>query len=638
MNAVRREDGAVAVVTAISLVAMVLAAALVIDLGMIRVDARRSQTAGDVAVTAAAAELKADDAFVEACQQAWAYFTASVSGSAAAPLADCSTQYGPAFGSCQDRAESSQPPTTSTAGAGPVQLQKDFGDYTLLMQMPVRHLNDGAAITVTDDIMGDQAYDTSFDGSLPCQRIGIRIRHNRDHVLAGVSGFLTGSSNVDAVARTTPTGDDPEYPTLIVLEQFDCPTLSTTGRGKVIIQNVYSGPDLEAAGIIKADSDATDGSCGGASGNSQVFNPGTAGNSLICAGVDARPPGTIATIIANVDCGMVLPNSIQAVSSSHLALAQFLAGGSDDEQLEYDPVGGDDRTTRKPVDYLFNCLDTMSGDYPTNATAPQYPEDSFEPVPECENANRTPHIDELIAATMTGSPPTGFTVYNTCGSTAPVNIQYVYVDCDKMPRADFTSDVVVLRGGSADKKAVDIGTGQSVSVTPHTAGSSIFVVREGNVDVSGTATVAFNDTAVYLHDGVVKVTGADSLTWTAPDEQGYFPVGHANEGTPDQCAPLAAANDTPHPSCFQHLALWSNSGDGHSLGGNGAFSVRGIFFTPNADFTLSGNGSSGDPPLLLENAQFFSRTISVAGGAGIIMKPDPNVFAPDPTFGVSLIR
>jgi hypothetical protein len=601
------EGGAVAITTAILLVALIMMAAVVVDLGLLRVDHRDNQMVADMAVTSGGLALGDGLDRVAACEQAWAYLVSNLDGvtSAPEPSPGCATAFA---GPCDVAAPDEL--TGSLLG----------GSVHVRIRMPVLD---------SDPPMQNARQTVIPEDGQPCERISVEITQERETILAAVGGFEDGSSLSTAVAMRTYDGTESEYATLIVLEQNDCNSLTATGGGGIVVQNLYDGTGaLEAEGLIQLDSDGSAVPSGNCSGASQVVvTPGTAGGSVICSGVEGSP----ATVFANDDCGSTLDDTLRVVGPDNVTRARFTSGGAQDHQLESDPVLVGSRLTRKLADFEFNCL---SGGYPTDATAPQYPGAYLkEAVPACDSG-RGPHIDQLVAATMGVGPPAGFTVFADCANTGTVTIQYVYVDCETMPLATFQSDIMVLRGGNLNQHGLDVGNGESLSVEPFPggAGSAILAVRDGNLTLVNGGAISLTDTMLYLHSGDLRINGG-AVTWLAPDEVGYDEI----TGAPTQCQQLVAANGAPHPSCFQNLSLWSNEYANHTFAGSGAANVRGVFFTPNASFELSGSGGAG-AALALENAQFLTRKLVVSGGNGVVMLPNPDIFLESPRYGVGLIR
>jgi hypothetical protein len=129
-------------------------------------------------------------------------------------------------------------------------------------------------------------------------------------------------------------------------------------------------------------------------------------------------------------------------------------------------------------------------------------------------------------------------------------------------------------------------------------------------------TLDFNGTFVYVTaDGSLATPSnytcaaeknADSLT--------------SNAGTTNWVAPT--------DGLFKNLALWSESGSGTNssggsttanfgLAGGGSTTVDGVFFTPCAQFGISGGFTNP------QTAQFLTYQLSVSGGSQLIMEPDP---------------
>lgn len=627
----RDEDGAVAISTALILIVLVLLAAFLVDLGTTRTDARADQLLADTAVMAAA---NFDGNGREQCKEAVRFLAANVSDPSADPSAcdvlptSCST-------------------STPVATTDPIPV----GNFTMRVTHPVSN-GDASMIVDGQDV---DAGPTSRDGT-PCHRIKVEVTRSRDFTFAPAGGGAqSGSSINDAVAIRNVEDDPSEYATLVLLDQQRCQELTAAGGGSggsgVVVQNAYDmSGNITAAGVIHLDSDGLD-SGSSCNGGNRIVDAGSSTNSAICSGVDGRIPANVEAIFAAspVNCEAVLPvldDTLRVKGSTNVALPKFLSGGSNDLQLEDDPLTVDYRITRSIVDHEYNCLhdpDTADGviTYPTDEV--QYPSPGLvEPIPFCKDTNRSPHIDELIDATITIGVPPGFTlVPGGCSPTSPVSVQFAYINCETLPPGDYESDVLVLKGGSANPHGINGGT---ITMQPYNAvagpDSAILVVQDGNVQMSTGDSFTFDRAFVYLHDGNMNINGGENLTWHAPSEVGY----HPDTGAAVNCAPMTITPgvEVPHPSCFQNLALWTNTEGNptgvHSMAGQGQIDVRGVFFGPKAHFSLSGSGSSGPAPLRLEDAQFFTRTLGITGGSRIAMKPNPNIFLQTPPPAIALIR
>jgi len=84
---------------------------------------------------------------------------------------------------------------------------------------------------------------------------------------------------------------------------------------------------------------------------------------------------------------------------------------------------------------------------------------------------------------------------------------------------------------------------------------------------------------------------------------------------------------------FDKLALWSESSAGHSIGGQASLSLDGVFFTPNATMTFTGQGSFDQV-----RAQFIANKLVMSGQGELIMQPDPSRVVLIPIVGARLIR
>ena len=69
------------------------------------------------------------------------------------------------------------------------------------------------------------------------------------------------------------------------------------------------------------------------------------------------------------------------------------------------------------------------------------------------------------------------------------------------------------------------------------------------------------------------------------------------------------------------------------MGGQTGLRLRGVLFTPNAQFTYDGQGTQNQT-----DAQFWTKLLVVKGQAGLTMVADPDASVSRPSLGVSLIR
>jgi hypothetical protein len=167
-----------------------------------------------------------------------------------------------------------------------------------------------------------------------------------------------------------------------------------------------------------------------------------------------------------------------------------------------------------------------------------------------------------------------------------------------------------------------------------TSSCASFVYLNGSMTPSGSSYVLnFNGTFVY-------VTGAKAAISQDPSNYGCAVQSSANSLTSNGGA---ASWIAPTDGLFKNLALWSESGSGNNSSGNsstasfglhggGNATVDGVFFTPCAQFNIS--GSFTNP----QTAQFLTFQLSVGGGSQLIMDPEPQRMLPTAPSGSLLIR
>ena len=96
---------------------------------------------------------------------------------------------------------------------------------------------------------------------------------------------------------------------------------------------------------------------------------------------------------------------------------------------------------------------------------------------------------------------------------------------------------------------------------------------------------------------------------------------------------VACTTDACKNQHFRRLVLWSESNSLHSIGGQSALVLRGVLFTPNAESVFAGQAGQQQA-----DAQFWTRTLEVAGQGTLVMAADPDAAVSRPLLGVSLIR
>jgi hypothetical protein len=212
----RGERGATVVMVAMVLGALILVAALVVDMGGARSDQRANVVTADSAALAGAAELASSGS--AACTAAWKYVMATVGASAAAPA-------------CSSLAAAC---STSTAVR---RVSATIEDLTVTFTHPV---------PAADPLMGTQPV-TASDGAA-CDRFGVRIRQVHGEVLGGTPTTVSSS----AVARLGKDTGTAAVAALVVLNKTRCNALASLGSAVITVTATATTP-----GRIVTDSDAS---------------------------------------------------------------------------------------------------------------------------------------------------------------------------------------------------------------------------------------------------------------------------------------------------------------------------------------------------------------------------------------------
>lgn len=493
------------------------------------------------------------------------------------------------------------------------------------------------------DTVSGYAGDNGSEGG--CDNFAVIVDQARERGFSGVTGDSDLRSRIRSVGRFQIDGDNERVAALLLLERTRCGALQSSGQGAVVIQP--SAPNNP--GIIHADSAGVVGP-GGCTTNTN------AGGFVIYG--TALPSGAPTFTVEPTSTG--IPGIIQTHSIETGGRGAHVYPGG----LNVAPTGGP-VISRAPADRRYN---------PTTR----------------------PAISDLHAAarlaTTVASPPGWLTISGaSCtglsGSFPLVgSVPGIVVDC-----ATFSPDNVVLNAPEIRFKGrIDIANNKVLTLTapqrvyvrgcaaPSCAGSpAIAVAGTLNVNASNpvvpcslrTAAVNTNTTVLATLGGPVTVNGLARLCQTTlyvgtatssyaaqsvtsgggctdglpcpkltGAGDGYFRVqggqGQVDWSAPDQLsARPVGAQLLAHP--FEDLALWAESAELSVVKGTGTNRSEGVFFTPNATFEFTGQGSQAQPL----NAQFFTRTLDLKGQGTLYLRPDPNDAVSTPVLsGFALVR
>lgn len=633
MGRLRGDDGAYAILYAITIVLFIAFAGIVVDINSARADRRINRLATDSAAVAAATELRSDSPnALEACLKATAYLNENVRGIALTPATVCTP-----FAAFADNA------WTCPAAAVPF-LPVTSGDYRIVMTWPVV---DGSPLLTNPDVRpGDveQDLDPVFDGAPEdaCERFGVSVSLDRQFIFGPVVGGPSGISTLaSSVSRSAPEGEAGEAAVaLILLERRGCNLLEAQNTGPtVIVQGNGDRP-----GGIQADStgSGSDGSCG--SGN-KIFNALKPDQIIAAHAVTAATAGGVKA------AGVIGSVSLTGAPGSQ-PTNTYTGDPGVRVRAETDPAAMVPLAQQVPSPRSLVTRSVVDSRYRTRVR---------ELITEAQGRWT------LSAAAATTA---GFAVIDSCklNSGDPDTRSLVFVNCDK---AEITVDQYTFSGPDSTivfNKPVSVG-GNTSNFLAITDARKVFIrgrldasrgvrINSGSADeavtcamrqatartrtaalvLNGPLTAGANaayrlcsTTVIFAACPVPVTDGTAPLTNTCTD------IVNTNGGSFDWAAPNAVAT-TPVAADFQRLedlALWGEASQNNRLGGNAGVTLSGVFFLPNADsFSLGGTGT-----FTVTNAQMIVRRLLVSGNSTFSFRPNPEDVITIPFFGsVSLIR
>lgn len=612
----REEQGASLVIVALSVTALMLIVAIVIDLGATRVDRRAGQTAIDSAVASAGKTFAEDDIGL-ACQAGLAYLSATLNVSPFTFTA----------GSCATFTAAQCQNTTSR------EVTARSSNYTVRIQNPV--LNDSALMRGASVIGGGEIPLTTSDIE-PCDRIGMELLTSGKSFFGGIAGADTRSSSVHAVAALSGEPGELRPINLLILNRTKCDSLLVSGTTtKLVVAMPKDEPN--EPGVIGIDSFGTASpSCNGSTAATVSINGGStpaAGTTILAQG--PCPSST------SLDCGRIdvyAPFGDGDCAAPSVESDDIPACNQQNGTITPDVTASPSQYTRARLDYEYNCKASYG---PGDAAEAWW---NVQPIPGCPfTSTSPPHVDNLLAfaESATTSPPAGWTVLSgsDCNPTSVDHPPGNYiVDCASGSgykvgeTVRFTGGNVIFTG-KVDVTGGTLSFNSCAATTPSSCPSSASItwsrgatfnpnewspqaawVYADDLFSVGSANLEFNNTTLFLGSSGSFGQNSDGagVRWVAPDE-----------GTVDSSA-----------GPFDDLALWTEGTSTHAFRGGGSSYFEGLFFGGLAPFAFSGGNN-----LTLDEAQFVADTLSFSGGATFTMSPvgsRTKDFPIDPTY--SLIR
>ena len=267
----RDERGAAAIIIALSITLILVAAGMVLDFGIIRLDRQKNKLVADDAVAAGLRFADAGDANVyteRAVCGALQFLRSNKPELSNLPNGVCSGAWTSSLKACNQA-----DPGASTSATNYQQSVSNGGvTYSVQIKSPYQ-LSEG---NFPEETMASLASDTSKMNG--CDQLAVIISESRKPGLGGliVDGDIT--SRTRSVGRVG-VGDGRRAPALLLLERTHCSVLTVGAAGGGTASSINVLATGNTPGTIHADSDGSGSDCG--SGSTQQLFQGKLTNGIV---------------------------------------------------------------------------------------------------------------------------------------------------------------------------------------------------------------------------------------------------------------------------------------------------------------------------------------------------------------------
>jgi hypothetical protein len=634
----RSDDaGAVAILVAISMTAILLVVAMVIDFGIVRLDRTINKASADAAAAAGVRSLESGDGrargWAGACT-ALAYLrvnnpeygdlvptwqtglNAPVTGDPCAPGSAYLDQ------GCERDDRNTWAVMTGSAAEGRLQVEIRSG-YVLSQGGFSEESLDALVSDTGDPVQGG------------CDHLAVIVQETKQPAMGSIVSVDELVTRVRSVARVTIGDQGQAVVALVLLERETCPTLSFDGS----TVNFVSGGYLTRPGMIHSDSR------GANCGNKRIFQVEQGIDRILAEHAETGSSPRAAGVIGSV--------ALTGVAGTH---PEAVYSGGPGERVR----AKTDAAANVPIDQQVPTARPLIGRRPVDA----------------RYLTGVRQVAAAAQAAWSSPPPAGWLVLNTCtldggvnGGVVPATVINVYVNCNRA-RIDAKAFEINSPGTVVFNRPVTVAGGDSLRINdaqrvyvngdlkvpsgvlrvnapgasdciilpqPSPDRARAALVVNGSLEASISASLHLCSTTVVLANCPIPVTAgtppADNACRDTVNVQGQAVVRWT---APD------AIGANPQPADHQKLedlALWGEASgptnSPHKLGGQGALRLAGVFFLPNAN-AFEAHGGSG---MSVDKAQFVVRRLILAGTSTFLLRPDPEDSVTLPYFGdFSLVR
>lgn len=547
----REERGVVAIITAFSMVLLCVAAAMVLDLGLLRVDAQANKSAADAASSAGIANLDTGDGkahpYAGVCA-ALDYLKANMPELAgmAETWTDGTGASSPYANPCTDGLGATCKAAAGNQGTWAVFHGTSADNH---IHVTIQNGYDLAASGYTEEDLPAVHGDTGEPALYGCDNLAVIITQARDPGLGSLASQQM-STTTRSVARVklVPGGD---APALLLLKRHGCPVLSTGSNsgGKIAVKGAVSSSGQTQPGTIHADTDGF-GCAGGAMGTGSNIYYGRFGNGIVAYAAPVASCPTPTTCVASGTADSTKPGSITTYAASKGKTGQVLR---DDDSF----VCGSPELygVASPCSSAARTVVSGGGQFTRSPTDTRYL-DAVQSIVNNAKVLGNP-ASPVSAWTMTaGTRPAGWGLVSSCAATSASipNVANVFVDCTDnngfngaSGGTTFPSNVrtVVFNGrinpsaevslptathvyieGITGKDSIDIGS--SAAFRMHTAGNTVSGQCSNGFTGPDTSTLSTNKAVLVVHQSDIKEnSGTIQMCYTTVLMEGSDPGGNA---------------------------------------------------------------------------------------------------------------
>ncbi len=612
---------------ALLMIILLASAGLVVNVGLVRADRQRNKSVADVAVTSGMRSLDAGGGqiapFRGACT-AIDYIRSnhpelSSLSTATGTWTDGSSSPIPGDPCSSASPYYNQVCNVSTAFSQPSSARATFAWFTGTAGGTTVKVKAGyAASDMTTDGFRDDSYhtDTGDAAYYGCDQLSVAVTETEDAGFGRVVGATQLTSTVRSVGRVTIEESSDAAVALLLIDPSDCEVLKIGGTGSAVrVKGTAARP-----GIIHADS--TGAAC---TGSNRVLT-GLHADGIVA---EQAPDSPFAAGKVSVNANLPSP----AYDSTTNVVAQ---GGAPEHN---GPKG------RSPVDERYLGIGTPYGITDLRADAVS----RWAWTDATANANGYAVVTNCNSLPADYDPAPYTKAFLRCNLTKSVNFASTVTDVVITGTMDVSGgggttitmpnvrNLFVFGDAGSNAKGINVGSDSLLSVNMNgyanctlrdavPANSSLttkLVVGNGQLNVGSSGALRMCATTLYLADGSLPTSNG-----TTPANNGYdgkldVSATAALEWTaPNTTTALSTATDWEK---LEDLAFWTETSGGNSIGGsNATMTLKGIFFTPNANaFDINAGGAG-----ITADAQFITRKLNVQGGGQMTMTADPNNSVP----------